>query len=93
MIFTPAKYAPYTPKFMTNFHKTMVANSLISMNIQKTQKSVFLMFMNDNIIHVSIALIYISNFKGIQKFGRIGALVNFIIQKLEFYKLLRFWPL
>ena len=59
MIFTPAKYAPYTPKFMTNFHKTMVANSLISVNIQKTQKSVFLMFMNDNIIHVSIALIII----------------------------------
>ena len=73
----------------------MVANSFISVNIdlwKKKKKSAFFLSMIDNIIHVSIALTYISNFKGILKFGRIGALVNFIIQKLEFYKLLRFWP-
>ena len=58
--------------------------------MKKTQKSVFLMSMIDNIIHVSIALIYISNFKGIQKFGRIVALVNFIIRVLQIAKVLAF---
>ena len=59
--------------------------------MKKTQKSVFWCpWSIIHIIHVSIALIYIGNFKGIQKFGRIGALVNFIIRVWQIAQVLAF---